>query len=944
MKKIRTLFYGLVVLTIISCEQKNTVLVELGNNQIEITSSGKTYRFAPEFTVIYSDTNPELAARPGGIKNVSYNVVTWKTYRGEKGDLKQVKRSLSQGGDGFDDAILDAKAEQRTPVIYNAGENNVVVAESVKQDGNMVYFTFPDNEKFSLKAHVDLVASPYPKINYTLTPKIAGYFSVGYTGAPSFDLDEAEEIWQPLIWQEKRFPEIPFMTMSYRTPIPTTLVNDGVNSIGVLAASEEFPFDPLPLMDNSRFGVVLRNLDGKAQPQLFAPVLGGIESKMQASESYSFSSYVVVNPETITQTYESISRKVFGFHDYRKNEIASLNEVFENIVDYGMSDYAWYVDSLKGYAYATDVPGAVKNVSSLNPLEIAMVTDNREMFEKRAYPMMEYMLSREKFLFCLDTAQKIQQPSRKMNGPAAPLSELTTLYSAFGKKNSFLLQMAKDEQSKVKARNLDASMSSDNWMSAMYLYKASGEEEYLQKAKAQADDYIKNRIHEKPVDFTDPLSEGAFFWTGITPRWIQLLELYEITKEKRYLEAAQYGARHYTMFTWMCPQIPDEKITVNKDGKAPVYWYLKSKGHSPMYYPEEEVPAWRLSEMGLTPESTSTCTGHRAIFMANYAPWMLRLGYYANDKFLKDVAKAAIIGRYKNFPGYHINTARTTAYEKFDYPYHKHNELSVNSFHYNHILPMASMLLDYLVTDAFVRSNGKIDFPSEYIEGYAYLQNKFYGHKTGSFFEDKDVNIWMPKGLLKIDNVELNYVSAKRGNTLFIAFMNQSPESVVSRVCLNSLLVGNISDGDVKIVSGKNATKMVDGEFEVTVAANGLTAIKIENLEIETPFQDAINDPTEIVENSFINIEFGNAKAMLFTMGNLTKQAYIYLQDTDATFKNVTINYLNAEGREVSITKNNYPFEFTIPLTDKQTGLNFQLSGIKVDGSSLVSEKYKLGE
>ena len=459
-----------------------------------------------------------------------------------------------------------------------------------------------------------------------------------------------------------------------------------------------------------------------------------------------------------------------------------------------------------------------------------------------------------------------------------------------------------------------------------------------------ADDYISKRIQEKPIDFTDPLSEGAFFWTGITPRWMQLLELYEITNDKKYLDAAQYGARHYTMFTWMSPQIPDKKITVNKDGKAPVYWYLKSKGHSPMYLPEEQVPAWRLSEMGLTPESTSTCTGHRAIFMANYAHWMLRLGYYTNDQLLKDVAKAAIIGRYKNFPGYHINTARTTAYEKFDYPYHKHKELSVNSFHYNHILPMASMLLDYLVTDAFVRSNGKIDFPSEYIEGYAYLQNKFYGHQTGSFFEDKDVSIWMPKGLLKIDNVELNYVSAKRGNTLFIAFMNQSPESVVSGVRLNSLLVGNISDGDVRIVSGKNATEIADGEFEVTVAANGLTAIKIENLEIEASFQDAINAPTEIVKNSFIDIEFGNAKAMLFTMGNLNKQAYIYLQDTDATFKNVTLNYLDVEDREIRVLKNNYPFEFTIPLTDKQTGLSFQLSGIKVDGSRLESKKYKLGE
>ncbi len=82
-----------------------------------------------------------------------------------------------------------------------------------------------------------------------------------------------------------------------------------------------------------------------------------------------------------------------------------------------------------------------------------------------------------------------------------------------------------------------------------------------------------------------------------------------------------------------------------------MYWYLRSKGHQQMYYPEEKAPAWRLSEIGLTPESSGTSTGHRGIFMANYAPWMLRLGYYAKDSFLMQVAKAAIIGRVQEFPG-----------------------------------------------------------------------------------------------------------------------------------------------------------------------------------------------------------------------------------------------------------------------------------------------------
>src|SRR5690606_5810133 len=188
---------------------------------------------------------------------------------------------------------------------------------------------------------------------------------------------------------------------------------------------------------------------------------------------------------------------------------------------------------------------------------------------------------------------------------------------------------------------------------------------------------------------------GFFFWTGFMPKWIDLLELYEGTVEERYLEAAGEGARYYATVVGMTPKIDDEDIVVNKRGKAPVYAYLAKRTKGPIKVPEEEVPAWRVSEVGLTAESSGTSLGHRGIFMANYAPWMLRLSGYTGDTFLRDIAKAAVIGRYSNFPGYHMNTARTTVYEKVGYPLRPHDELSYNSFHYNHIWPHASILLDY---------------------------------------------------------------------------------------------------------------------------------------------------------------------------------------------------------------------------------------------------------
>ncbi len=658
-----------------------------------------------------------------------------------------------------------------------------------------------------------------------------------------------------------------------------------------------------------------------------------------------FAAYLIVEPNSITQTYEKLARQYFGFKDYRKNDIATLNTVFDNIVDYSMTNNAWFVDSLKGYAYSTDVPGAVKNVSSLNPLELAIVTDNKEIFEKRAYPLMEYMLSREKFLFSLDSTQKIQSPSRNLNGPIAPISELSALYNIFNGSNPFYISLAKKEFDTTRVRNLNVEERGDTWITAMHIYKATRDTKYLQEAIKGANDYIEKRVNYKQTDFNDEYAGEFFFWPSYTNRWIDLLELYELTEDKNYLKAAQDGARHYTMFTWMAPEIPsDSLIKVNPDGKAPHYAYLKGKGHSQMSFAEELAPAWRLSETGLTPESSGTSAGHRAIFMANYAPWMLRLGYYTNDAYLKEVAKAAIIGRYRNFPGYHINTARTTAYEKFDFPMYAHKKQSVNSFHYNHIMPMASMLLDYLVTDAFVRTEGEIDFPSQFIEGYAYLQNKFYGGVTGKFYNEENITLWMPQRLLSTSNVELNYVSGRRGKDVFVAFLNQSNKPVTSTIDFNYGILPQGDSCEKFILNGKKWDKLENKDLKITVPANGVTCVKLENVNPTVIIQEKLTAKSIALKNDYISMSFGKTEAMLIRLGDYANRAFIYLKENDTKFSQITLRYQLEDGKEKTITKSKYPFEFTVDIPIKKPYIQFKLEGIRVSGEQVSSGTAILGE
>jgi hypothetical protein len=910
-----------------------------------ILSDQRSYSFSPSFTILFNESDPDMALKPLNLPNLAYNVLTWKVADSSKADFVPKNITSDVAGDGFDDRILRRKVERRTANIYHAGEEIKISAESSRESGDTVHYTFPANPRFVLNAYIIKSKKPYPELSFKLTPSVPGFFSVGYTGAPVISKNSAAEIWQPLIWQEKRIPQDAYLTPSFMATLPTTFVNDGINTVGVLAASKEIPFQPLPLLTNSRFGISVLNEEDNLQPRIYAPMPGGYLSEMKPGQSFKFTVHLVVESGSINHTYQKLSQTVYGFRDYRSNAISTLNSTLDNIIDYSLSDYTWYVDSLKGYAYSTDVPGAVKNVSSLNPLELAILRDDPVMFEKRAYPQIEYMMSREKFLFSLDSTQKIQNPSRRLKGPVAPLSELGALYSVLGKQNPFFLTLMKKEYNNNRIRNLDVKEDGNNWINAIHLFRATGDKAYLQSAIEKAKEYIKQRVYSKQTAFNDPFAGGFFFWPAYTNRWIELSQLYELTGDTTFLNAAVEGARNYTMFTWMVPAVPDSLVTVNKDGKAPVYWYLRSKGHKQVYYPEEKVPAWRLSETGLTPESSGTSSGHRAIFMANYAPWMLRVAHYAKDSFLLNVAKAAVIGRYRNFPGYHINTARTTAYEKVDFPFLKHKEQSVNSFHYNHILPMASMLVDYLVTDAQIRSSGAIDFPAEYIEGYAYLQSKMYGAHKGKFYDENAVQLWMPKALVHSENIELNYISAKKDDKLFIAFTNQSPASVSSAIRLNDSLVTLSASSRIAVWKNNKWETLTTGQsknFNVTVAGNGITALRIEQVTFRTGFQEQILAPGKEQQMDYKEISIGNAKAMLLKLGSYAKRLYVYLEDDDTKYKKVSLTYQNAAGKSVVIQDTVYPFEFTIPVDENK--ITFGLSVTDHHGAEKKTENITLGQ
>lgn len=903
-----------VVAQTLSNGRYQVAVVDADTISISETVAG-AWEFDLGFTVFSQSTDPNIAMKSINLGGANYRVPQW-----------------------------DKPGGGTTQDVFQAGAAAVdVLASGVSFDGASMSWSFAPQAHFDFSAKLTVPSgNAAPALSFQFTPSETGYYGIGYTGAPATALSAVDEIWQPLVWQEKRFPTQSYLTPAYQATVPAALVTRNDATVGVVVDAGEFAYDPLPVFENSRFGVAVRDRQGNARPLVFAPILGGEGSYMEAGETYEFTMRPHLSGGETEQAFEQIAREMYGFHDYRRNDIASLNDVLENMIDYGLSDFSNFREELKGAAFDTDVPGAVKNVSSLNALDIAIVTDNREIYSRRAYPTLEYMLSREDFLFTTDRTQTTGNPSYTLSGPTAPVSELAALARITGGATPAFEHLARDEFGRINTVDPSSLTKTTTWQDALHLYRATGNQVLLEHAKEGADAYIAERIATPQTGYRDADGVGAFFWNRYAPDFANLYELYQTTDEPRFLHAAQESARRFTQFVWMAPLIPDGDILVNEGGVAPHYPFLAAKGHPQMEAPEELVEAWRLSEVGLTPEASGTAWGHRAIFMANYAPTLLRIGHDSDDPFLQEIARSAVIGRYANFPGYHINTDRTTVYEKADYPLREFEELSYNTFHYNHVWPAMTMVLDYLVSQAVVRSDDAISFPTEFIEGFAYFQNRYYGQGEGQFFDYDDALLWMPTGLVDADSVEVNYVSARGDGRLYLALMNELDVPLTTTVTLDPLLVpevaGALLDAEVWVNdSSSTPIQFNNGTATLTLPPRGLTGLAIAGIDVQTRFQNDLGgiDSAAAWDIDLVEIEGLSGRAMILQMGADESTAYFYLNDHANSFSSARLRY-EIDGASGSLTDPAFPWEFTLPLSPGDSEVEFVIEGLDTGGTPIV--------
>ena len=947
-------------------------------------------------TVSFIENGIYRISIPSGFEKNPHFIVTHKASQISREIIPRLFISFSKenphlvpsSSDGYAGVVGWKNKENKIErnIFSMAGED--AVASSVVQKNNQFIFTFKSTGLGEATLTVALPpGNESPSFIMGINVSKEGWYSLGFKGLTAVAPEKLDFLYQPLVWSWKRFPSQACITEEAYATTAATFINTSGFTEGIAPAVEMIPyryalsaswsnkesnkvgggFAYTTRKGNSLFGLSLRNSEGMAQPMVFAPLLGGDKSFMKAGQQYRFTCKYLLTPGDWLAGSDFLLHNICKYKNERQNGTVTLNQTLDNMIDFGMNDrLSGWMEEYKGFDYRFDAPGTVKVVSALHALGVALSTGNYEIYKRRALPMTEYMMSRQKYLFAYDTLQMMQSPSHELKGPAAEIGELAGLYTMTGGNTPAFAKEADRLFGQPRKLNLNTLTGGASWQDYMARYKISGNTEDLKKAKEEALRYIDQNVKHFPSGFSSNAGlkdKQAAFQIDFTSNIYDLFELWEITGDKAFLEAARIGARHLVLWARSNPMAPDSVITVNKGGIVEGIFPGRRQGNSSHEFvaaevstriAEQRIPAWRTSLVGAVPEQHGTYT-YGPIMLAHHAAWFLRIAALTKDQLLAEAAYNGMLGRYANFPGYYFTSLETNVYQMADYPMHDYKDIGYNAIFHNHVWPQIALVMDFLVSDAFYRSKGKVDFPSTYAPGFAYLTSKVYGGKPGKIFGNEDVRLWVPSNGLQTSNVLVNHLFGVSNNALFVVLMNTSKKDETTTIQLNQDKVSFASSKKYNTIiytvnSKSTLGTMIDGKFNITIPAGELVAVKIQDLVMDIPmFRDYENafkvksaDNNSFVRETTNNQALGNISGMMLNLNNAFTDAYIYSDVLSTKVRKAILRYKIGNGSWEEKIDSIYPFEFSIHWTDYKQKLTFKWVSETQEGKMIESKELEI--
>ncbi|MBQ2966698.1 MAG: hypothetical protein IJE10_01090 [Clostridia bacterium] len=875
----------------------------------------------------------------------------------------------------------------QTRNIYSCGENSWLVPSSMRKISDSEIEISGENDYASFKAIWSLSASDKePKVSVTFTTKKEGNYSFGmYNNVNDLKNEDVESVLMPFDYQEKRIPPAGELTIEATLTTPLSqisLLNKNL-SVGVAVDSDSLDYrwvrrgekidttdingNPLYMdltYEQTNFGMALTDIDGDILPALFAPVMGSYDGRFSAEDTYTFTYRPVATVGDWYAGYKHVVRDIVGFYDYRENYFCSMTDTAFNLYELLMDDYYSGWDENAKAHYNMEDSYWVSNSDGLAYLQFYLLTEDKEMLERRVLPQMAYLLGRSSAHMWYKHSGRDNAEGPIQRFPLGGIGTMgnSTYAGAYLMTRGQMPVYRAIASSGLRNTYVRAGQAHKIYNPSEYLWLSRMTDGNLSETVSKAEEYMKYGVYvQKNNDTGDEFSNRVIY-----PQYQSMLELYEETGEQKYLDAAINAAQKALPTFWCMPMPEKDVMEVYDDAeihkfwmKAPVgawmYWrgnfyerlgiidvIVDNKAHmsgiaeTALKQSSEPIPQWVAARPGLGLEGEGTYNGdNQNILLSTWAGELLRLGYLANDPLMMDFARTSVVGRYANYPGYYYEYFRTYIGEK-DFPY---KGPDTSNLYYHHIPVQLTLVQDYLFANAYVLSDGKVDFPDTRTQGYAWFNNRHYGSDAGTVYNETEMWPWLKKGTITIDNKQIDWIGARKDKRVAFVLTNASKTEQQATVTFDA----NLGVANTVLVydkAGNTSTLPVtNGKVTVTLPAMGIVTLAADAENVKAPAISAISfekadylgknvDLSEKVVSSMLGGNTYSAETgydiNAYTLQIEPGKPYAYVnagfQSTAENAENgidkLVISYNDGTG-EKTATDESFPFEFILPMDDE---------------------------
>ncbi|MBI2298828.1 MAG: hypothetical protein HYU66_07755 [Armatimonadetes bacterium] len=782
-------------------------------------------------------------------------------------------------------------------------------------------------------------ADQMPRLTLRLTAAVEGSFGLGYRAGPALAREAVTEVLCPFLYAFRRLPREPKLVPLAVTSTPMAAVQTGTGGtavcVGVALEPTSLPAG-WPDLRTTGSGFQLVDASGLAAPIAWSPVPGGPGAKLAAGGTAELNLRLVAVPGDWFAAWQRVAGGLYGLRDYRHNAGLSLTDTALNVIDLLKDpDACGWSDAGLGF-WNIASRNTVTQAAPLVPLEAALLTGDEALLAERAVPTLAHLLSRPAVHSAAVADGDAGYGSRKLGAPMA-LYGSTVRFGAAALTRGYAPAFH------------DCALDTDGqplatfgygkgrpFEDALAAWRATGEERFRELARRDLRAYLAEYVAGQ----TEELSPVPFYQLTYVGNWEGLLHAAEQLGDPALTAAAADLARRMItgLYTW--PRVRDGAMTVHPGGRFEGNGYrwwkgprLELLGYPPAAEPderhagpaavaEETVEAWRPSAVGLGIEQPVTYARRLSpgamITMANWAPALLRLATADHEPALATAAHNALLGRWGSYPGYYV-TGFNALMSRPDYPLRGPD---VSGIYYHHIPPFLGLLLDYLVTDVEVRSNGRIAFPWERQCGYAWFDNRVFGHRPGRVYGTEGVWPWLRRGVVTLDTPLVNWLAGHSADRVFAMLTNTSGTALEATLRLDPAVTGGAAGPVTWRADGgpERPVALAGGALRVPVSGQGLTVVEWRGCRVTVPLHAEPPAPRQNVAGTATvtgDAIVGTVRAEWLAVDPDHAFVHVYSDHDGSQAVHAEVR-LRQNGAERALTRDGWPLEILAKVDGRQ--------------------------